>query len=262
MALSLFPYMERIAPKDVHDRLVSAARRGIALDSTLAQPHVALGVSYWFDYSWDKAEAEFQTALRLDPRNVEALIQYARHLRFRGRLPQAMAELQAARAEDPMSAVVLSHLSYSYFLNQEMDSALKESGRAMEMDSTNTTTLGYRAMILLRANQPEEALKLVVQKAYATSYGGYVIGRVDPTAARRRILEMDAETTQSHNAETRRAMIYFGLGDTARALTALERATDVGDHWHASNGAFDPVFDAVRDSPRFRALLRRVGLAR
>jgi tetratricopeptide (TPR) repeat protein len=261
MALSLFPYIQGIPTKDVQGELVRSAERAIALDSKLAQPHVALGVSYGFDYRWDKAESEFQKAIRLDEHSVEARVQYARHLRFRGRNADAKRELRVARVHDPASAVVLSHLSYSYYLNNELDSALKESERAYENDPTNVTTLGYRALILLAANRPGEARKYANQGLRPMATGLYVLGRVDPAAAEQGLHELDAETPQTWGAETRRAFLRFGLGDTASALTALERATDDKEIWYGASSAFDPMFDSVRASLRFQVLLHRVGLA-
>jgi tetratricopeptide (TPR) repeat protein len=258
MALSLFPYIQGVPTKDVQVELVPAARRAIALDPTLAQPHVALGVSYGFDYLWNEAEAEFTTAIRLDRRNVEARIQYARHLRFRGRNQDAMQQLRVARAEDPASAVVLSHLAYSYYLNHQMDSALKESERAYENDSTNVTTVGYRALILLAAHRPAEARKFAYKRGVAS--GIYVLARVDTAAARAQLREWDAETSQRWGRGTRRAFTYLGLGELERALTSLEEATKTGEIWYGASSAFDPIFDPIRESPRFKALMRQVRL--
>jgi hypothetical protein len=61
--------------------------------------------------------------------------------------------------------------------------------------------------------------------------------------------------------ETARAFGLFGLGDAARALDALERATDAREIWPAMFPTSSPMFDPVRGSERFRALLVRTGLA-
>ena len=60
--------------------------------------------------------------------------------------------------------------------------------------------------------------------------------------------------------EGRLAEIYLGLGDTARALSALERATDAKDLWAVSLGPGAAYYDAIRHSARFRDLVVRVGL--
>jgi len=260
--LGVLSYFQQVPVKDIHNELVNAARRALDLDPTLAQPHVALGMAHWFDYQWDNAETEFQTAIRLDGHNVEARVQYSRHLRFRGRPAEAMKQLRAARAEDPASAPVLSHMSFGYYLDGQMDSALVESRRASENDPANLTSIGLGARVLLGNNLPEEARKLA-ERAPNAAGAGYVIGRSgDSAAARQRLRELDAETPQRWGAETRRAFTYLGLGDTARALSALERATDGKEIWFVFNGVTDAMFDSIRGSARFQALLRRVGLAR
>jgi hypothetical protein len=62
-------------------------------------------------------------------------------------------------------------------------------------------------------------------------------------------------------AESRRALTYLGLGDTATALSALERATAAGEIWTSTNLVSDPLFAPIRDSPRYRSLVQRIGLA-
>jgi hypothetical protein len=61
--------------------------------------------------------------------------------------------------------------------------------------------------------------------------------------------------------QTRRAWTFLGLGDTASALTALERATDRKEIWPAMYAASDPIYTSIRESARFRQLLKRVGLS-
>jgi serine/threonine-protein kinase len=263
MALALFPYFERVPVKDVHDGIVSGARRALELDATQAEPHVARAMAYQFDRQWDSAATEFSTAIRLDGRNVEARVQYARHLRFRGRYRESLSHLRAAMAEDPASALVLSQLAYGYYLNHQMDSAQIQSARALQNDSS-AVSIGQGAMILLRANRLEEAHTLAERVNRRSGFAGsatYIIARSGDTAtALQRLRELDAKTPQPWMAETDRALAYLGLGDTARALSAMERATDGKEMWHVANGLFDPMYDSVRESARFKKLLARVGL--
>jgi hypothetical protein len=55
-------------------------------------------------------------------------------------------------------------------------------------------------------------------------------------------------------------MALLGIGDSARALDALERALDAREMWPSNLSLLEPMYDPVRPSPRFAALLRRVGL--
>ena len=51
---------------------------------------------------------------------------------------------------------------------------------------------------------------------------------------------------------------YLGLGDTARALSALESALRAGERPYITFA--DPMYDPVRRSPRFASVVRRIGL--
>ena len=268
LALAFFPYFQGVPHWTVHDELTTAARRALAFDSTLAQPHIALGMDYQFAYKWDSAATEFQRAIRLDPHDVEALVQYGRHLRYRGRFAESMSPLLAARAEDPSSALVLGHVSYAYYLNyqrdslkHQLDSALVESRRALDNDSTNMSSLGLGAVVRLANNLPAEAHALALRTSPGFGTTEYVLAKSGDTAlARQRLRALDAMRPQPWQAETRRANAYLGLGDTAAALSAFERATDDKVPWAAFNGVFDPMYDSIRRSERFQALIRRIGL--
>ncbi len=264
MALALFPYFQGVPADTIREKLVGAARRALELDSTLAQPHVALGLLDQFDWQWDSAATEFQTAIRLDGRNIEARVQYARHLGFRGQAAAALSQLRVALAEDPASALVLTHTAYAYLLNHQLDSALLESQRALENDSTNMPSIGLGALIRLENKMFKEARALADRTPPRFGSREYVIAKSgDPETARRLLRELDAQTPQPWGAEGRRALAYLGLGDTAKALSALERATDGKGNWASGNSpTLDPMYSSIRGSARFQALLRRVGLVK
>ena len=55
------------------------------------------------------------------------------------------------------------------------------------------------------------------------------------------------------------ALVYIGLQDTDQAFAWLERA--YADHSHLLAWLkVDPRFDGIRGDPRYRDLLRRMGL--
>jgi serine/threonine-protein kinase len=260
VSLALFPYFQGVPAHEILPDLVGAARRAMALDPSLSQPHVALGMSHWFINQWDSARTEFETAIRLDPNDVEARVQFARHLRFLGRYEDSMRELQVARAQDPASALVLSHIAYAYYLLGHSDSALVESRRALENDSLNLTSLGLGAMVRLQSGFPSEARALSA-RAQLMMNNIYIVARSgEPAAARQLLRELESVTPPPWMAHSRRAFGYIGLGDTASALSALEQATDARENWPSQNGVFDPMFDPIRRTARFQALVRRVGL--
>lgn len=262
MSLALFPYFQSVSAIEVSAGVDRSARRALALDASLSEPHVALGLAHQFAYRWDSAATEFETAVRLDPRDVEARLQLARHLIFRGRSTEALAQLRAAREEDPASALVLSWLSYAHYLEGRLDSALVESRRALDNDPTNYTSVVGGALVRIGANRLDEARALLKGAPPQAPAMYFVIARVSERSVGERLLaDIDARRPVPWMAETMRALAYLGLGDTTRALAALERATDQGEVWPTFWGVTDPMmFGPVLRSARYRELLGRVGL--
>ena len=256
MALSLMPWFHHMPSAEVHDRIVAAARRALALDSTLALPHVALGMAHMQAYEWAPAATELATAVRLDSTNLEGRVQYARLLRVSNRYADALAQLQAARSVDPASALVLSHLAWTYFVAGQMDSARVEMRHAVETDSTNLPTRYFAERVYLKDNRVAEAHAIAVG-----SPDGYGLAKTGDTLGARQLLRgLDARPAVWGD-ETQRGMTYLGLGDTANALAALERASDAKELWLITSDLGDPAYDPIRGSARFHKLLERVGVA-
>jgi serine/threonine-protein kinase len=261
MALALSPWFQRTPAPQVHDSVVTAARSAIRLDSTQSLPHVAIGVAKWLAYDWGGAEAEFKTAIRLDPRSVEAHLQYGRLLRNSGRYREALTETQEARRLDPASVVVLSQLSFDYRLNGQPDSALVESHRALETDSTSPLAKVSAIRAYLEKNRTQEALALSVSLPEAMWGRAYALAKSGDTAAARQSLRRLDARPPAWGDETDRALAYVGLGDTANALSALERATKAQELWPLIAEEWSPAMDPIRSSARYHKLLKTVGLA-
>jgi serine/threonine protein kinase/tetratricopeptide (TPR) repeat protein len=261
LALALSPFFQPVPVQPVGPEATRAAQRALALDPTLVQPHIALGLVHQHAYDWERAAAEFRTAVDLDGRDVEARVQYGRHLLFRDRPDEALAQFLAARNEDPASALVSSWVSYAYYVRGQLDSAVVESVRAFQNDSTNVTTLALGALVRLKAGRLQESRDFVMRGPPANEVAFYVLAALGDTAtAMERVRRLESMPRGRWRTETSRAYVMLGARDTARALTALERATDAHEIWPTLESTRDPIFDPIRASARFQRLLQRVGL--
>jgi serine/threonine-protein kinase len=264
LALAITPFFQMVSTREVAAEATAAAERALRLDSTLAQPHVALGLIYQHANDWDRAFSEFQAALRLRSEDdVEPLLHYGRHLLFRGRLDEGLAQLLEARRHEPASALVSSWVAYAYYVKRELDSALVENARAFQADSTNITTLSLGSVIQLRAGQTEKAREFVTRiRIPVPGLRYYVLAAIGDTAAlRKRWADLERLGPNVWMSEWGRAMMFLGLRDTTQAMAALERATDAFENWPANISAVsDPVYDPIQGSARYQKLLRRVGL--
>ena len=263
MALALYPYFQRGSwAEEVHGEVVSTAGRAIELDPTLALPHVALGVAHEHNLQWQRAEAEFQKALDLEPNHTEALIQYGRYLLAVGRLNEAEDKARAALRTDPFSAVALSHIAYAYRSRRRPDSARAIIDSAVRIDPENLPTRVIGARIRLHDGDLKGARALVPVMNW-TSDGDYamvLIASGDTAGALAALRAVEGETPPSPNVESLRASIWIALKDTARSLAAMTKATEDGEIWFMRYPVSDPRYDFVRGTAGFATLLKRLGL--
>ena len=262
LALALAPYFEPITTRQVAGPVRAAAERALRLDSTLAPPHVALGMVHQYAYHWDSAAAELQTAIRLrKPDDIEPLVQYGRYMLHQGRAADALQQFLIARRTEPASALVSSWVAFTYLLQGQMDSALVESERAFQNDSTNYTTLQLGATVRVRRGDFAGARDLVDRLSPYDSRTLWTLAVIGDTAtALQRLRELERRRPTPWLSRTTRSFVMLAMGDTTAAMAALERATDANELWPAFPGVLDPIYDPIRSSARFHALLRRVNL--
>ena len=151
-------------------------------------------------------------------------------------------------------------LAYALSLQGRYDESLAESRRAYELDSSLAVMHSVLAAIVLADGRPDEARALARAKLGLPFNGiaAYVLGATgDRTAAAEVVRELESRRGEWHVARAL-SYAYLGLGDTARALTALEASARAGEA--PIMPLADPMFDPVRRSARFAAAVRIYGL--
>ena len=181
-------------------------------------------------------------------------------------MDEARAQIERAQKLDPNSAVVSAWLGEVFWLAGRRAEAMTAFTRALEIDSTNGPALQFSASAHADAGNRAEARRLgdrmhglsqcfLAIRAYVTGASG------DKSSALRMAHELEAKQPRPWCGEFTIASAYLGAGDTARTLDALERATAAGEKiWVVFNPLSAAMYDPVRGSPRFAALVRRAGL--
>jgi hypothetical protein len=89
---------------------------------------------------------------------------------------------------------------------------------------------------------------------------GYVLGLSgDHDGARDCLEKLKAIETKRFVPSYERAVIYLGMGDLDKALTELEQGADEG-YCRILLINVNPMFDPLREDPRFPKLVRRLHL--
>ena len=168
-----------------------------------------------------------------------------------------MQQFEVARLQDPASPIVLRWLGFGYYLRRQRDSALVLSRQAVEADMSSQA-VGLRSQVLARYGDRDSVLSFARAHPEAewSWYALAVAG--DTVAARTRLRALEQRIAGGGRINPNElALLYLGLADTAAALGTLERY-----NWSLNLAVTDPIFDPIRASPRFLALLPRLGLPR
>jgi TolB-like protein/Flp pilus assembly protein TadD len=246
-----------------------AAMRALELDDSLAEASGALGtIQFFYDYDPVAAEKSFHQALNSDPSNAKARMWYAYALVMQRRFDEAISQARQARELDPLSYVATTHLAVVDYFSGRYDEAMTLVGETLQVADT-APAHGLRGMILAAQRKYGEAiaeyqsgLALVPTHSYIKGMLGHAYGMSGQAQKARELLkDSRLEFEKGGLSDLKVAYIYLALGDRDEAIRHLKLDFDKRDPELPYVNA-DPVFDPVRNDPRFIALLKRMGLSR
>jgi len=251
-----------------YQRAKEYARKALSLDESVPTAHASLAWAVFiYDWHWEEAEREFRRAIELNPRYASAHQWFAFLLAARGQLDAALLEAHTALELDPASVSIRRAVGWVYYYARRYDRAREHLSRAIEMNPMAVES--YRMLGSAMALQGEvadaervlrEALALEGAAAYSQATLGWLLarsGRRDEAEATLRKLEAARE--RGYVSAVAFAILHIGLGNLSSALDWAERAYDERRGWLAYVNV-SPIFDPLRNEPRFAALVRKMGL--
>jgi serine/threonine-protein kinase len=261
---------DRSLPRDtVYARARAAARRALALDSTLSEAHTALGrLLDAADWNWRAAGVEFGRALALDSTDAAARQWYVMHLLGIGRTADAVTEASTALRLDPLTPLTINALGLALWCDGKVDSAAKVFTGSMEWDSTGSVAGNLMGLYMAegRAREADELVRRWPRRVSGGSGPLIAQARAGRPVKAEALRKLKEEFTAKAGVDLREpsytilAGNYALLGERDLALGALERAE--ADHEERLIVALKawPALASVRGEPRYQALVRRMGL--
>ena len=265
-ALELMPYFSSVPARQLEARALAAATRALELDPSLAEAYVAIAMAHQHGYRWADADAAYRRALSVEPSSVPALSQYGRFLLGQARLAEGLVVLQKARRIDPLSPTASVWLSYGLAVSGDVRGAIAEGARVRALDSTLTTARVIPSVGLLNVGDTASARALLGHLGLAEmspgfsgveAYVRWSIG--DHDGARAIIRQLEALPADRWMVATAKTVAY-AWSDTARALAAMEESLRKHEILVSWTPLSDRLYDPLRNSPRFAAVLRGYGL--
>ena len=260
-------YASLLSPKDAFPKARAAAVRALALDSSLAEPHAALGfVRFYYDWDWAGAEQSFKKAITANARYATAHEWYGLFLTSMGRFDEAIPEERRAQELDPLSAATTGTAGWVLYYAGRMNDAKREIEVALRMDSTYALGHLYLGRILQAQGRPQSALAQYdatgplrdwIPTVSAEAYVQAQLGR--RWQAGRALARMDSVSRTRYVTAYGVALVHAALGDSDSAFIWLARAAQERSHWLVWLNR-DPRWSMLRGDARFASLVRQVGL--
>ncbi|HVS13512.1 MAG TPA: tetratricopeptide repeat protein [Thermoanaerobaculia bacterium] len=183
----------------------------------------------------EKARAEFETALRLDPNNAEALLNIAGIQRAEGRVAQAEQLVRRALQVDPNSAGALSQLAEIRRDQGNLDDAIRLFREAIAIQGGMPFLYLGLGDVQQRARRFEEAIASFrsaleldpdSQKAHYNLGVTYAnMGRLDEAIAEyEKALAMGGDTAETASAHNNLGAIHLDRGELDQAAERFEEA--------------------------------------
>jgi TolB-like protein/DNA-binding winged helix-turn-helix (wHTH) protein len=266
VGLASFRYL---SPERAYRSAKEALGKALELDGNLGEAHTTLALLSWrHEWDWANAEREFDQAIALAASYDCSRASYGSYLAWKGRRAEALAETTRGRELNPGSSFAVQE-SAVYFQLRDYAGLVDASRRGVASDPNEWLEHHFLGVGLEGLGKRLEAIP-EYRKAVEMSHGdqdavaalahGYAAdGRRAEAETMLRGLERNA--SDGYVSPYLIATIYAGLGNKDKAFELLEKACrercwDIP--WQIKA---DVRIDNLRSDPRFKAVLRRVGLA-
>jgi TolB-like protein/Flp pilus assembly protein TadD len=234
----------------------------LKLDPKNARVHYVLGLIHvTYDWDWAAAEREFQQATTLAPGSAYALCGEAVLSLALGRWDDALRQIKASLAQDPLDTGCIDLLSQIQVRRGHLPEAEAAWRRVLEIRPTYGFGHYYLGLVLLARGDRDAALRemqqetsdLGKQQGLAIVY--YALGRkAESDTALAWLLKEHAQTEAFLIAE-----VYASRGQPDEAMHWLERAYAQKDvNLLYIKG--DPLLKSLEADPRYIEFLRKMNL--
>ena len=257
-----------MAPKVSMTKAKAAALKALEIDDTLAEAYTSLAcVKAVYEWDWEGAERDFQHAIKNGPSSPTSRHWYAINLLTPlGRFNEALEQIKHAQKLDPLSLVINTTVGLQYYFAGQYDGAIEEFLETLEMDAKFGMAHFFLGQAYEQQSRYQEAISAFQEAISLSDRSAETVAglahahAISGTHAKAEALlqELLERGERSYVSPTLIAQIHIGLGDQKSTLEWLERAYEI----RAADLIWlkvRPVFHDVRGTPRFAALLEKVG---
>jgi TolB-like protein len=258
LRLGLWDQMRR------HEAYVEAEKieeRAVELEDTPEARYMLAMIRGNTRNAWEEGRGAIEALLAADPNNAGAHRSYASVNSFDGRHDQAIAHARKAVEIEPFAAYDEILLGEFLYFARRYDDALRQCQNVTEQHPDIGRAWQCVALVNLVRNDQKKAVKAQETAARVEPrlkrMLAYVYAKASRMAEARRILgELEADWSAGRpTSPVTIGLIHLALGEREQVFPWLERGFD--DYDPALFTLQDPVWDPIREDPRFQWAMRR-----
>ncbi len=257
-----------LPPPQAWGKVKELAVLAVEKDERLPEGHGALALAK-LHYDWDfaGAEQEFKRALELNPSDADVRHDYAHYLMAMGRLAESEAESKRAVDLDPVGDSLNSCLCWHSFAAHDYDRSVRLAEGFLRAEPNNPWELAILGWDYEqeRKYQPAIAeLKKAVDATNGRTFYFAALGHAYAAAGNRQAAEdvlqqLAARAQKSYVSPFDLALIHAALGEKDEAFGLLDKAVAERSTFLVYS-KWEPRLDPLRSDPRFKQMLKRIGL--
>jgi TolB-like protein/Flp pilus assembly protein TadD len=246
-------------------RAGAAAERALAISPGLPEALASMGhVLVQGRRDWQGGERLYLKALEIRPRFAQCHMWLANLRAFLRRLDEALEGARHAQELEPLSLTFAANVGLILYYRRDYASANARLEPLVEAAPEFALARSHLARVLLAQGEPGKVIDLLGGRSLAAPGGLATLGRAYAATRQRDLALAEVRRLEERGAKgigigCDVALIHVALGETERALEAVERGLQDGSQQLAGIN-IEPGFDSIRDHPRFRAVSRAAGL--
>ena len=269
-SLIMLKQFEQIPDAVSAEEVEAHLEKALGLDDENADIWATYAVFMHDTQRWEQSYEALQRGLDIDPNNISMNMCAMAYYQTVGPASRQIPYAENAIRLDPLNSFASAAIIFAYLTLREYENALDASEATIDLDPTFWLTYWVRGMVYgaigdyskmladidkaIELRAPDESFDLLSYRARA--YAG--LGRIDEAKAI--LTELEERNREQYVPALDFALINAALGDEEQVLTHLEEAVDAGDWKTPGHIMHSYEFDSVRDTPRVKALLDRLGL--
>jgi len=255
-----------VNPAEAARQARASAEIAIGLDENSASAQTAMAhIRHNVDWDWPAAEEGFRRAIELNPGYPTAHQWYGFFLASRGRMEEAVGELETAVKIDPLSPVIHASLGRVLYYQRDYDGAASHFERALQIDERSLSALLVYGLVRVQQGRHEQALAVLengreVSRGAPVFLAGIGVCRAaagDRAAALEMVGALEELAQHRYVPAFYPSAVYAALDDASHALDWLERALEERSEAVLYLGV-EPLVDNLRSEARFRRIVASV----